>query len=304
MSETKNRAIEWSMAMDDPTGRNQRYGNHFLFLFLFICGLSVIPIEAQNNTVEKTETATSSNDLGSTDEQVVENSLGMKLVLIPAGSFQMGSPPAERWHNPSETLHEVTISKPFYIGAYHVTQKQYEALMGNNPSSEQGANHPVNRISWEKAVEFCQWLSEVPEERNVGHQYRLATEAEWEYACRAGSQSSFHFGEKPEDLREYAWYTFNSQGKLHAVGGKKPNTWGLYDTYGNAWEWCHDWFADLGSEAVTDPTGPEAGEGRVIRGGCNLCFPMNLRSASRQKSDPTKGSSLIGFRVVMTIDER
>lgn len=176
----------------------------------------------------------------------ITNSIGMKLVLIPKGKFQMGSPPGKIGLN-DESQHEVTLSRDFYLGIFEVTQAQYREVMKKNPSyfqkpdtaerqSEAGdkieevdcSNHPVERISWDDAVQFCEQLSQLPEERDAGRVYRLPTEAEWEYACRAGSTRAFSFGQSSESLGDYAWYQENSSNKTHPVGQKKPNAWGLY----------------------------------------------------------------------------
>ncbi|MFM9065023.1 MAG: formylglycine-generating enzyme family protein, partial [Pirellula sp.] len=173
----------------------------------------------------------------------ITNSIGMKLVLIPKGTFKMGSPESEEGSNGDETQHEVTISKDYYLGVYEVTQAQYEKVMGANPSYFQGeeiegssSNHPVELVSWEDAVEFCKKLSDLPEEKAAGRVYHLPTEAQWEYACRAGSKSRYSFGESSKSLGDYAWFYGNSKGQTHPVGEKKANAWGLYDMHGNVWE--------------------------------------------------------------------
>jgi formylglycine-generating enzyme required for sulfatase activity len=179
----------------------------------------------------------------------ITNPLGMKLNLIPPGEFAMGSPKSEpgRWDD--ETQHLVKITKPFYLSAHEVTQAQYEQVMGKNPSyfsvsgngkgrvSGDTSQLPVERVSWNDAVEFCRKLSD-----EEGVEYRLPTEAEWEYACRAGTTTAYSFGNDVAQLGEYAWYADNSENTSHAVGEKKPNAWGLYDMHGNVWEWCQDWF--------------------------------------------------------------
>jgi formylglycine-generating enzyme required for sulfatase activity len=185
----------------------------------------------------------------------ITNSIGMKLVLIPKGTFTMGSPENEAGRIEDEGEHQVTISRDYYLGVYEVTQEQYEQVMGTNPSYFQGdhvaerdpktgvvkeidsSNHPVEQVSWEDAVEFCERLSELPEEKAAGRVYRLPTEAEWEYACRAGTNTKYSFGDDEGQLGDYAWFEANSGG-THPVGQKQPNAWGLYDTHGNVFEWC------------------------------------------------------------------
>jgi formylglycine-generating enzyme required for sulfatase activity len=195
------------------------------------------------------------------------NSIGMKFVLIPAGEFTMGSPENEQGRDSNEPQHKVKITKPFYMQTTEVTQAQWKAVMGNNPSYFKGNDLPVETVSWDDAQEFIKKLS-----AKEGVKYRLPTEAEWEYACRAGSTTKFYFGEDESKLDEYAWYHNNSDGKTHPVGQKKPNAWGLYDMHGNVWEWCQDWYgADYYKNSpAEDPQGPASAESRVLRGGGEL----------------------------------
>ena len=179
------------------------------------------------------------------------NGVSMKLVLIPSGKFMMGSPDSEETRKTNETpRHEVTISKPFYFGVYTVTQEQYEQIMGKNPSTCTGAHKPVDTVSWSDAMEFCKKLSV-----KTGKTATLPTEAQWEYACRAGSETRFGFGDDEADLGDYAWYDKNSDLTTHPVGQKKPNEWGLYDMHGNVWQWCQDWYGDYSAASKTDPPG-------------------------------------------------
>jgi formylglycine-generating enzyme required for sulfatase activity len=235
--------------------------------------------------------------------QEIVNSVGLRLVLIPAGSFIMGSPEEEAGRYPNETPHKVTISKSFYLGQFEVAQDVYEEVMGTNPSSIKGSQHPVETLSWEDAVTFCEKLSELPEEKAAGRVYRLPTEAEWEYACQAGGETAYSFGDSAKLLPDHAWFAENSQDKHHPAGEKKPNSWGLYDMHGNVYEWCADWFGDYSSGAAIDPTGPSRGSERVIRGG-NWVFAneSHLRSAKRSTYDPTDRSPLLGFRVALNAD--
>ena len=180
------------------------------------------------------------------------DSIGMKFKLIPAGTFTMGDASGDD----DETPHEVTLTKPFKMGVHEVTQAQYEQVMGVNPSRFKGANNPVEMVSWEEAVEFCRRLSELPAEKAAGNVYRLPTEAEWEYACRAGTTTKYSFGDDESELGNYAWSLENSGDKTHPVGGKKPNAWGLHDMHGNVSEWCQDCYGAYPIGSVTDPTGP------------------------------------------------
>ncbi len=229
----------------------------------------------------------------------ITNSIGMKLVLIPAGSFTMGSPVGEVGRKDNETPHEVTISKSYYLGVYEVTQEQYEKVIGSNPSKFKGAKNPVENLSWEDAVSFCKKLSEIPKEKAAGRSYRLPTEAEWEYACRAGSTTAYCFGDSAESLEEHAWFGERG-GTTHPVGEKKANRWGLYDMHGNVWEWCQDVYETSLSGAATDPQGPNEGAYRVFRGGGWVNGAANCRAAYRCPGGPAGLSSVNGFRVALS----
>ena len=233
------------------------------------------------------------------------NSIGMKLILIPAGSFTMGSPVGEVGRMFDETPHRVTLTKSYYLGSYEVTQDQYEKVMGSNPSTFKGAKNPVEMESWDDAISFCKKLSELPDEKAAGREYRLPTEAEWEYACRAGSTTTYSFGDRAESLGEYAWFKENAGNETHPVGEKKPNRWGLYDMHGNVWEWCQDWYTGYPPAASTDPQGPDGGEGwfdplRVVRGGTGLHDADYCRSARRVGIDPSNRTYILGFRVALS----
>ncbi|MDE0867344.1 MAG: formylglycine-generating enzyme family protein [Rubripirellula sp.] len=231
------------------------------------------------------------------------NSIGMKFKLIPAGKFTMGEGDEEYAAyvpGPGRLRHEVTLTKPFKMGVHEVTQTQYEQVMGVNPSRFKfGAYYPVEKVSWDDALEFCRRLSDLPAEKAAGNVYRLPTEAEWEYACRAGTTTKYSFGDDEADLGDYGWYSENSGRTTHPVGGKLPNAWGLYDMHGNAWEWCQDRW-DYPSGAVTDPTGPSSGSDRVYRGGSWYYTAGYCRSAHRYRHDPWYRSSNIGFRVSLS----
>ena len=168
--------------------------------------------------------------------KAITNSIGMKLVLIHAGSFTMGSLMEEVGRLANETPHEVTISKSYYLGAYEVTQDQYEKVTGNNPSEFKRAKNPVEMVTYEDAVSYCKKLSELAEEKAAGREYKLPTEAEWENACRVGSKTAFHFGDIEEFLLEYAWFAKDAGGKTNLVGEKKSNARGLYDMHGDVCE--------------------------------------------------------------------
>jgi len=222
------------------------------------------------------------------------NSIGMAFVSFSAGTFTMGSDTSHQ----SGPKHEVTLSQAFQMGIYEVTQEQYQRVMGTNPSKFKGERNPVEQVRWADAVAFCEKLSTLPEERATGFQYRLPTEAEWEYGCRAGTVTEFSFGDDPAELSDYAWHEKNSGMKTHPVGEKRPNPAGLYDLHGNVYEWCHDWLGDYPDRAVIDPTGPVSGKLRVIRGG-TFSHPTGFHITVLRVSDsPTLRSEMIGFRVV------
>jgi formylglycine-generating enzyme required for sulfatase activity len=233
------------------------------------------------------------------DEEIT-NSIGMKFRLIRPGTFRMGSPASESGRDNDETQHSVTISKPYYLGIYEVTQEQYERVMGKNPSYFKGARDPVENVSWEDAVAFIEKLNGMPSEKDAGRVYRLPTEAEWEYACRAGSESAYCFGDTLVTLQQYAWFGENSGSKTHPVGKKQPNAWGLYDMHGNVWEWCYDWDGDYSSAAVADPSGPARGSYRVLRGGSWVNEAALCRSARRRWFVPSFRFNSVGFRVALS----
>jgi len=233
--------------------------------------------------------------------RTIDNSIGVKLALIPAGEFQMGSPDSDSKADSNEKpQHTVRITKPFYLGVTEVTQEQYERVMATNPSNFKGAQLPVEQVSWDEAVEFCRKLSSLPSERSAGRVYRLPTEAEWEYACRAGSKTKWSFGDSESSLGDYAWYSSNSGSKTQAVGQKKPNAWGLYDMHGNVWEWCSDWAGNYASTTVSDPSGATAGSYRVLRGGSWLSDARGCRSAYRFRFTPVSRSDSLGFRLAFS----
>lgn len=212
------------------------------------------------------------------------------MVLIKAGTFlRLG--------------HPVTLTRDFWLGKYEVTQREFAAAMGKNPSHFQaGPDYPVEKVRHVDAVAYCWALTK--RERDAGrlppsHEYRLPWEAEWEYACRAGTTNLFSFGDETTEADEYAWSAQNSEGATHPAGQKRPNPWGLYDMHGNVWEWCGDWFADYPSEGVTDPTGPVHGEYKVFRGGSWNHEIEMARSRNRFMMAPSSGIYFVGFRIAL-----
>ena len=254
---------------------------------------------------------------------VIDFGEGVKLemVLVPAGKFKMGFTKkelAELKVEIQETLkkelkkefrkedldvldlimskqgkqHEVTLTKPFYIGRYEVTQEQWDSVIGKNPSATKGAKLPVTRVSWEDCQEFIKKLNA---KTNGG--YRLPTEAEWEFACRAGTSTAYSFGDNitPKEAN----YSGSKIDKPVAVGSYQPNAFGLNDMHGNVFEWCEDWYGEYPS-AVTDPTGPATGNRRVLRGGSFADLVSSARSAYRYANSPTYRNFFNGFRLART----
>ncbi|MCP4714880.1 MAG: formylglycine-generating enzyme family protein [Deltaproteobacteria bacterium] len=220
---------------------------------------------------------------------------GMEFVLISAGSFSMGSPANEAGRDPDEgPLHTVFVGS-FYLGKYEVTQAQWQAVMSANPSNFQGSDQlPVEGVSWNAAHAFVSKLN-----NKTGNNYRLPTEAEWEYACRAGTQTPFVAGSTPEALNEYGWFTMNSGKESHPVGSRLPNTWGVYDMHGNISEWVSDGRRGYLSRIEHNPEGPDGSAKALHRGG-SWIYPARLcRSANRMDYEKNTGSHLIGLRLAL-----
>jgi len=246
----------------------------------------------------------------------IENSIGIKLIPIPVGEFMMGSPKDEKGHRDQEQRHRVRITKPFYMGVYEVTQGQYQRLMNKNPSSfsvggefkdkvagMDTSQFPVEHVTWDEAVAFCKQLTE-----KEGKLYRLPTEAEWEYACRAGTNTPFEFGSQLNGSeancdggKPFGTETKGPYLERPVVVGRYPaNGFGLYDMHGNVWEWCADWSESdyYEKSPPSDPTGPKTGLRRAVRGGGWYARPVDCRSASRGSERPQQARSYNGFRVV------
>ena len=194
----------------------------------------------------------------------------------------------------------MTLTRPFYMGVYEVTQHQYERVMRKNPSHFKGPQNPVENISWDDAVTFCLTLSALPEEKAAGRVYRLPTEAEWEYACRAGTTTAYSFGDNESELEQYAWFDRNSNNSTYPVGQKKANPWGLYDMHGNVREWCRDLYDVYPSGAITDPQGPSQGSSRMYRGGSLDSWAAYCRSAYRFTDGPSHWGYHLGVRLALS----
>ena len=265
------------------------------------CSNGKDPQEKEEPAVEKVASVSNEKDItkeptkkeSSGKEEITDLGKDVKLemILIPAGKFVMGSPASEKGHRVNETQHEVTLTKPFYMGKYEVTQEQWDAVMINNRSFYRGPKLPVTSVSWENCQEFIKKLN-----AKTSGGYRLPTEAEWEYSCRAGTTTAYSYGDSITKNDS------NVEGlSTKVVGSYKPNAFGLYDMHGNVWEWCEDWKVDYPKEAVIDPKGPEAGKNRVLRGGSFTGVGMHSRSANWFDNLPsTWNIDYLGFRLAKT----
>lgn len=236
---------------------------------------------------------------GTTVGEVREfTTLKIPFCWCPPGQFKMGSDPNLVSHMLNEEPYDVTLNKGFWLQRTELTQTQYEALMGVNPAFFPGASSPVDSVSWNNATEYCRRLTSLPPESKLGNVFRLPTEAEWEYACRAGSTTEFCYGDDPAELVNYGWINANSQRTTHPVGEKQPNVWGLHDMHGNVAEWCQDWYGPYPTTPATDPQGQAEGEARVLRGGGWFYDSSRARSAFRDANGPSSKYVGLGFRLV------
>ena len=241
-------------------------------------------------------------------KKIITNTIGMQLNLIPAGTFMMGSPETEKDRDGDEHQHQVTISKAFYMQNTTVTQRHWKGVMGTEPWKgeryiKEGPDYPAVYVSWDDAIAYCKKLS-----KKEAKTYRLPTEVEWAFACRAGTQTTWSFGNNDRDLGDYAWCALNTWGNneayAHQVGLKKPNVFGLYDMHGNVWEWCHDYYAaDYYKQLPEqDPLGPAGGVTRVLRVGAWNGASHVTRSANRVGFGADKRYDFVGFRLVRELD--
>jgi formylglycine-generating enzyme required for sulfatase activity len=212
----------------------------------------------------------------------------MEMIWCAPGTFCMGSPPGEQGRISNETLHSVTLTRGFWLGKYEVTQSQWGSVMRSNHSRFKHKNNPVENISWHDCEAFMKRIGPA-----FGGKARLPTEAEWEYACRAGSNTPFSGSGV---VSEVAWYDENSEHQTHEVGKNKPNAWGFYDMHGNILEWCSDWYSEPKGDSV-DPKGPPSGSFKVLRGGCWFFLDSDCRCAYRLKREPNLRNCIFGFRV-------
>ena len=257
--------------------------SHILFLAALAlsasaCADAPAPGPSNENARKSGETRTISLPGGAT----------MEMVWCAPGQFEMGSPLNETGRFDNEPRHTVTITRGFWLGRYEVTQRQWESVMRSNHSRFKGPDNPVENVSWHDCETFIRRVN-----ASLGGNARFPTEAEWEYACRAGSDAPVSGGVL---LADVAWYDFNSDSQTHAVGRNKPNAWGFYDMHGNVLEWCSDWFSIPSGDAV-DPKGPPSGSFKVLRGGCWFFYERDCRSAYRLKREPSLRNCIFGFRL-------
>lgn len=229
---------------------------------------------------------------------------GIEMIWCPSGKFLMGSPNDEIGRDNDETQHEVILSEGFWLGKYEVTQSEWETVMGTSvrlqkdeenetwPIRGEGSNFPMYYVSWDECQEFIRKLN-----HGGQNKFRLPTEAEWEYACRAGNTTAYFFGNEGSIIGVYAWYKDNSSNRTHIVGSTKPNMWGLYDMHGNVWEWCQDWDGEYPLGSITNPSGPASSSGRVNRGGGWNNNGDSCRSANRNSHTTDYRSSILGLRL-------
>ena len=265
------------------------------------CCTGVLDSFAQGSSVPGTTEAKKAVSKGPSVYTI--SSINYKMSYIPPGTFMMGSPSSETGRYDDEILHRVTLTKGFYMGVTEVTQGQWKEIMGNNPSAfrDCGDQCPVEQVSWYDCQEFIQRLNK----REKSRLYRLPTEAEWEYACRAGSGQAFSNGditstgcESDQNLDMIGWYCGNTNEKTQPVARKIPNACGLYDMHGNAWEWCEDWYEGYRIGHITDSKGPASGSARVFRGGGWGLASRTCRSAFRDKYLPALNCKFLGLRLV------
>ena len=235
----------------------------------------------------------------------------LNMIWVEPGSFGMGSPENEIGRSNDEKLHQVILTKGYWLGMSEVTQGQYKTVTGENPSGTQGMELPVEKVTWFEAISFCTKINELEKIAGrlpEGYEYSLPTEAQWEYACRAGTSTPLNSGKElsPNNMDEVGWYQGNSYLQTHPVETKQKNFWGFYDMHGNAWEWCRDWYSSTYYEdaVMVDPKGPETGARRVLRGGSWSESMEDCRSAVRYYFNPNERANYAGFRLALVPVEK
>ncbi|MEO5340484.1 MAG: formylglycine-generating enzyme family protein [Magnetococcus sp. MYC-9] len=261
---------------------------NLLYLFMFATNVPGFSFFAKGKQVDAPPTDATSS---------FKDDHGIEFVWIAPGRFMMGTSFAADVNDDEMPRHPVTISQGFYLGKYEVTQAQWQAVMENDPSEFKGADRPVENVSWEEVQSFIGKLND----KAGARRYRLPTEAEWEYAARAGTETTRYWGDGDGEMEQYAWFAGNSGKKSRPVGQLKPNGWGLHDMLGNVWEWCQDWYGKkvYAEQAVADPQGPSEGAGRVLRGGGWNGYASHIRAAYRFELNPGHRRRNLGFRLRM-----
>jgi len=269
-----------------------------IFSILFVPPCTASDVSPENQTEISSDQAKRLQHPRPGDE-MTEPVLGIQFVYIGAGSFVMGSPESELNRYEDEKQHKVQIKSGFWMGKYEVTFKQYDYFAKHShhvrPLDEGWGRdkRPVMNIKWYEAVDFARWLS-----KKSGHHYRLPTEAEWEYAARAGTKTAYSWGDNPANFPDYAWNTTNANSQTHPVGLKKPNPWGLYDMHGNVWEWTASTYAEEYDGSELKGSDFKSRALRSVRGGAWYFYPKGMRSADRRIYSPFLHWSYIGFRLV------
>lgn len=275
---------------------------NLLLKFIIITVILIISLLFYNrekliNIIKTTGQIAAVKNLNRTETIDIGKGVNMEFVLINPGTFTMGSS-LQTGDGDEGPEHKVTITKPYYMGKYEVTEEQWEALMGSNPGHFIGEKNPVDNVSYKDCEIFLDKLSQ-----KTGHKFVLPTEAQWEFACRAGTNTRWSFGDNESLLEKYAWYQDNSNKTTHPVGEKQPNPYGLYDMYGNVQEWCADWYANPYEKAdAKDPLGPNSGASKVLRGGAWGDDISMIRSSYRNCNGAEGKTPGIGFRCAMLSD--
>ena len=274
----------------------------FCILLVFGCSKPEVPTKEPTGEPVKASAEPDLTAPSPEDETFSIPDINLGMLWCKPGTFMMGSPRDETGRYSSDTQYEVTLTQGFYLGKHEVTQEQWEKVMGTNPSNFKGATLPVETVSWKDAMNFCEKLTQVEKAAGrlpKGHVYTLPKEAQWEYACRAGTTTAYSFGD--QITPKQANYNV---GKTTSVGTYPANAWGFHDLHGNVFEWCLDWYGDYPSASARDPVGPSNGTTRVRRGGCWINNGRYMRSADRARGTPDSRGGFLGFRLSLQTEKK